>query len=128
MANRRDAVSAKRAWPFAALAAACASSTQSAPPPATSQAAVAAQAQTAQVQAPAGEGAVSVTAGLLPPMPVAVTSFGAAADATPLYALGGYFGEPHEYSREGHAALTSGTSVDADADAGVPDTERGDRW
>lgn len=40
---------------------------------------------------------------LLPPMPVAETSFGAAADDTYVYVLGGYHGTPHAYSREGQS-------------------------
>lgn len=46
---------------------------------------------------------VEVLAGLLPAMPEAVTSFGAASDGRYLYTLGGYSGEPHAYSREGQS-------------------------
>lgn len=44
---------------------------------------------------------VQLLAGLLPAMPEPVTSFGAAGDGQYLYTLGGYNGEPHNYSREG---------------------------
>ncbi|HET8940135.1 MAG TPA: hypothetical protein VFN67_42125 [Polyangiales bacterium] len=46
---------------------------------------------------------VAVEAGLYPPMPVALTSFGAASDGQYLYIAGGYHGVPHQYSREGQA-------------------------
>lgn len=42
-------------------------------------------------------------AGLLAPMPEALTSFGAATDGSALYIAGGYHGQPHSYSREGQA-------------------------
>lgn len=44
---------------------------------------------------------VTVEAGLYPPMPTALTSFGAASDGQYLYVAGGYHGTPHQYSREG---------------------------
>ena len=53
--------------------------------------------------APPGDDGVDVEAGLLPPMPVAVTSFGAAVSGDHLYVLGGYHGTPHQYSREGQS-------------------------
>lgn len=46
---------------------------------------------------------VEVTGAFLPPMPVAVTSFGGATDGTYVYVLGGYHGTPHAYSREGQS-------------------------
>jgi len=49
---------------------------------------------------PAPDGGYAVTGNFLPPMPKAVTSFGAATDEGHLYVMGGYFGEPHRYSRE----------------------------
>ncbi|HJL14324.1 MAG TPA: kelch repeat-containing protein [Sandaracinaceae bacterium LLY-WYZ-13_1] len=49
------------------------------------------------------DGSVEVAGALLPPMPVAVTSFGAASDGEHLWVLGGYHGTPHEYSREGQS-------------------------
>jgi N-acetylneuraminic acid mutarotase len=85
----------------AATLAACAPTAQTAPPAAS---AASAAAVTAAGERPAPDaasaGKVTVSSGLLPPMPVAVTSFGAAADAEHLYVFGGYFGEPHSYSRE----------------------------
>lgn len=44
---------------------------------------------------------VRVTHGLLPAMPEAVTSFGATSADGYLYVLGGYNGEPHNYSQAG---------------------------
>jgi N-acetylneuraminic acid mutarotase len=55
---------------------------------------------------------VVVGGALLPPMPVAVTSFGAVADAAHLYTLGGYFGTPHEYSREGQSRAVQRLALD----------------
>lgn len=46
---------------------------------------------------------VEVAGPLLPPMPLAVTSFGAARDERHLYVLGGYAGTPHAYSSEGQS-------------------------
>jgi len=43
---------------------------------------------------------VQVSGAFEAPMPVAVTSFGAAAAGGAVYVLGGYHGEPHVYSRE----------------------------
>lgn len=40
---------------------------------------------------------------ILGAMPVAVTSFGAASIAGDVYVAGGYFGEPHHYTREGQS-------------------------
>lgn len=48
----------------------------------------------------------------LPPMPVAVTSFGATRDETHLYVLGGYHGEPHRYDREHQSGLLSRLALD----------------
>lgn len=48
----------------------------------------------------AENGGMKVSGNFLPPMPQAVTSFGAAMDTEHLYVMGGYFGEPHKYSRE----------------------------
>lgn len=58
---------------------------------------------------------VTVAGALLPPMPVAVTSFGAATDGTYLYALGGYYGTPHAYSREGQSRSLYRVPVDGSA-------------
>jgi len=49
---------------------------------------------------------------LLPPMPTAVTSFGAAVAEGNLYTLGGYAGEPHAYSREYQSALLQRLPLD----------------
>lgn len=46
---------------------------------------------------------VRTSGALLPPLPVAVTSFGAAATSDALYVVGGYSGTPHAYSREGQS-------------------------
>jgi len=46
---------------------------------------------------------VEVSGAFEAPMPVAVTSFGAAAAGGAVYVLGGYHGEPHVYSREGQS-------------------------
>lgn len=43
---------------------------------------------------------VVVEEGILPPLPRAVTSFGAATVGSDIYALGGYFGTPHKYSKD----------------------------
>ena len=58
------------------------------------------------------QGSIGVSGSLLPPMPTAVTSFGAAADATHLYAIGGYFGEPHGYVREDQSAVVWRLALD----------------
>jgi N-acetylneuraminic acid mutarotase len=50
---------------------------------------------------------VQVSGALLPPMPVAVTSFGAATDGAHLYVLGGYHGTPHAYTAEGQSRTLS---------------------
>jgi N-acetylneuraminic acid mutarotase len=62
------------------------------------------------------DGEVRVSGALLPPMPVAVTSFGAAADASHLYVLGGYFGTPHSYSREGQSRSILRLAIDGSSD------------
>ncbi|HJK98587.1 MAG TPA: hypothetical protein RMF84_15290 [Polyangiaceae bacterium LLY-WYZ-14_1] len=49
---------------------------------------------------------------MLPPMPTAVTSFGAVATDGHLYTLGGYFGEPHAYSKEYQSALLQKLPLD----------------
>ncbi len=54
---------------------------------------------------------VTVEEGLAP-LPVAVTSFGGTTMGEALYVLGGYFGEPHVYSREGQSASLSRLSLD----------------
>lgn len=57
---------------------------------------------------------VAVQGDLLPPMPVPVTSFGAATDGTHLYVLGGYHGVPHSYSREGQSSSLWRLSLEGD--------------
>jgi N-acetylneuraminic acid mutarotase len=90
----------------AALLSACTHAAQQAgttppnEPPAGAQSAPTAEASPGAVETLDASG-VKVEAGLLPPMPVAVTSFGATHDDTYLYVAGGYHGEPHSYSREG---------------------------
>jgi Kelch motif len=59
--------------------------------------------------------AVQPLAGLLPPMERAVTSFGTARVGGYLYALGGYSGTPHAYSREGQSAEVLRLPVDGSA-------------
>jgi N-acetylneuraminic acid mutarotase len=54
----------------------------------------------------------SVSGDLLDPMPRAVTSFGAAVTDDAVYTLGGYFGVPHEYSREGQSASLTRLSLE----------------
>ena len=51
-------------------------------------------------------------AGLLAPLPVAITSFGATSDGTHLYVAGGYHGEPHRYSHEGQARTVQRLAMD----------------
>ena len=46
---------------------------------------------------------ITTRGALLAPMPVPVTSFGAATVGQYAYVLGGYFGVPHKYSREGQS-------------------------
>ncbi|HEX6240904.1 MAG TPA: hypothetical protein VFZ61_08420 [Polyangiales bacterium] len=97
---------------LALLAGACAGSS-SAPAASTTAAAIApAKPEAAPPRAihPARE--VKVLAGLLPPMPAAVTSFGAASDGQFLYTLGGYNGEPHNYSREGQQRQLARVALD----------------
>lgn len=48
-------------------------------------------------------GAVEATGALLPPLPRAVTSFGAASTKSEFFVVGGYFGTPHAYSKEGQS-------------------------
>ncbi|MGE0786249.1 MAG: Kelch repeat-containing protein [Sandaracinaceae bacterium] len=55
---------------------------------------------------------IRVEEGLLPPMPVAVTSFGSAVHDGYVYVLGGYHGEPHHYTREGQSRSLTRISVD----------------
>jgi len=92
--------------------AACAPAAQTAPPAASAATAASAKSPPEEGALPAQTGKVSVSGGLLPPMPVAVTSFGAAADAQYLYVLGGYFGEPHSYSREFQSRTLSRVALD----------------
>ncbi len=58
---------------------------------------------------------IEVSGALLPPMPVAVTSFGAATDGAYLYVLGGYFGTPHDYRPEGQSRSLSRVRLDGAA-------------
>lgn len=59
---------------------------------------------------------VEVGGDFLPPMPTAVTSFGAARDDTHLYVLGGYAGTPHQYSREQQSGRLSRLPLDGRGD------------
>ncbi|MBK8170194.1 MAG: hypothetical protein IPK60_07585 [Sandaracinaceae bacterium] len=45
----------------------------------------------------------NMTGAFVGTMPVAITSFGAASIGEDVYVAGGYFGEPHRYSREGQS-------------------------
>lgn len=60
----------------------------------------------------AKEESIEVSGALLAPMPVAVTSFGAAALDGYLYVLGGYHGTPHNYTREGQSKTLSRLAAD----------------
>ncbi len=55
---------------------------------------------------------IEATGALLPVMPLAVTSFGGASDGKYAYVLGGYFGTPHQYSREGQSKKVSRLALD----------------
>jgi N-acetylneuraminic acid mutarotase len=91
----------------------CAPATQTAPPAASAATVKPSAAKTSIESGSAQAGdPVTVTDGLLPPMPIAVTSFGAAADGKHLYVLGGYFGEPHSYSREFQSRVLSRVALD----------------
>lgn len=87
----------------------------SAAPSATAGAESAAGSITESIQAsppPIAATDIVVGGALLPPMPIAVTSFGAAASGAELYTLGGYFGTPHAYSREGQSRAVQGVALD----------------
>lgn len=84
---------------FGSIGLACASSGQAPPEPRTPAPAPSSRTSPA-VQPAALTSVVTSTAGLLPR---GLTSFGAAATDDALYVLGGYFGEPHAYSREGQS-------------------------
>src|SRR5688572_9305153 len=91
---------------LSALTACGGSAAKSAPPaaqvPAPTQASVASQ--------PA---AADVIASNVLALPRPMTSFGAAAHEGVLYAYGGYFGTPHDYSREGQSGELLRIDVDA---------------
>lgn len=59
---------------------------------------------------------VEATGSLLPVMPTAVTSFGGASDGKYAYVVGGYFGTPHQYSREGQSKTVSRLPLDGKSD------------
>lgn len=62
----------------------------------------------------------------LSPLPQAVTSFGAAASTDTFYVLGGYFGTPHEYSKEGQSTAIVELKIGhADAWKKIGDLEQG---
>ncbi len=61
---------------------------------------------------PPDDAAVEVAGAFLPPLPTAVTSFGAATAGGHVYVLGGYAGEPHRYSREGQSRALLRLRVD----------------
>jgi N-acetylneuraminic acid mutarotase len=98
-------------WSALVLCAACASAPAPAP---AAQATLSAPANAAAATPPSGPpaGEVSVSGTLLPPMPRAVTSFGAAADARYLYTVGGYSGVPHSYSSEGQSRAVQRLALD----------------
>lgn len=73
----------------------------------------------------ADAGGMKVSGNFLPPMPQAVTSFGAAMDAEHLYVMGGYFGEPHKYSREYQSDKVWRLDLDAGTWAEVGKLEQG---
>jgi N-acetylneuraminic acid mutarotase len=87
--------------PAAALLLACGGASTP-PPERPSEPRAASEAAPPTPSAPADE-AIEVEGALLAPMPVAVTSFGAAREGDHLYVLGGYHGTPHVYSREGQS-------------------------
>lgn len=94
---------------------ACASSSQSAPRRSAPRPQASADSAATPEPGHGAESGVRVSGALLPPIPVAVTSFGAAADDTHLYAVGGYFGEPHDYSREGQSRSLLRVALDGSA-------------
>jgi N-acetylneuraminic acid mutarotase len=61
---------------------------------------------------------LALEAGLLAPMPTALTSFGAASDGQYLYIAGGYHGTPHQYSREGQVQDIQRLALTAAAEGG----------
>ncbi|MCG8554668.1 MAG: hypothetical protein MJD61_05170 [Proteobacteria bacterium] len=71
---------------------------------------------------------VQVLFGLLPPMPVAVTSFGAASDGQHVYVLGGYAGVPHRYSREGQSRSLWRVAFGTTAALGKTALDGGRHW
>ncbi len=68
---------------------------------------------------------VDARGSFLPPLPQAVTSFGAAVGHDEIVILGGYFGEPHEYSREGQSVDVLALPVSAERNGSANGSSQG---
>ncbi|MGF1464939.1 MAG: hypothetical protein ACFCGT_02295 [Sandaracinaceae bacterium] len=79
---------------------------------------------TSAERAPTGD-RVTVGDGNLPPMPVAVTSFGAAVQQGYAYVLGGYHGAPHDYHRAGQSRAFLRLPLDGGAWERIDELEQG---
>lgn len=68
---------------------------------------------------------VQVSGALLPPMPTAVTSFGAATDGEHVYVIGGYHGTPHAYTADGQSRSLARLRLDTQRWEELAQLERG---
>lgn len=71
---------------------------------------------------------VAVGGHFLPPLPRAVTSFGAAIAANKLVLAGGYFGKPHAYSKEGQSDVVWTLDLSPQGEASDQSATTDARW